>query len=702
MPREPDNEQAPHIGSSHWYLHHLDTHIKASRRTYLGQLANTIVKPLHTTPIPPTNNTWSSYDKQLFFAALSRHSRHRPDLIASDVGKSEAEIQWYLDLLETSRETHESKDRAANKRGLKRNEYWREGVAPAAREVSDEWVSKEEQLATEVIAIIEQREREEDKVFQKKRKRKARSDLIREAGIPRDTKPSERKRIIKSWPGIEEMEKRWEAQEWLDSIRVDKLSELDHLISKFWLEDCEQEVTQSTTPPLIESSSDNERSSAGPSSGLHATARGSREERIARDLRNLSAIQAIPKKRRTPEQRQLLSQILNRQQCRERYRTKRLLAKGMTKAEVRAAGGADMIFAKKNHSDLPKEMSENSHETDSSDRRSKLPEVMDCLKSHGLDIFVYDSMSRFLELDGQPNLSITLSTVQGLYTGLLNFLKPLVLNSIVIAEQSAAVQVSQSSDGAKDDDGFAVTSVHVQQALALRCANAFPFQNKTISITDDHGSNEGVAEDGEQRRSPKGTDKAISAAEYGSEYWGNLSRELFPPNGLSWRALTSFHNRHSTALDPNSLSAATATSDSEPESDAEDEEDAMLHDLLHKVDMEHDRLYEDSLWEALNSNDVEYEPDDMNESWNGHNEKRSEVEQEYIGLYRRIREDRRKRKNAAWRRARYPSSQGERHTSEKSRNVISEAFIHDDINEGLEEGSSEVEDEETDPSEEDE
>lgn len=76
---------------------------------------------------------------------------------------------------------------------------------------------------------------------------------------------------------------------------------------------------------------------------------------------------------------------------------------------------------------------------------------------------------------------------------------------------------------------------------------------------------------------------------------------------------------------------------------------------------------------------------------------------EYIGLHRRIREDRRKRKNAAWRRARYPSSQGEeRHTSEKSRNAISEAFIHDDINEGLEEGSNEVEDEETDLSEEDE
>lgn len=316
--------------------------------------------------------------------------------MASDVGKSEAEVQWYLDLLETSRETHESKDRAANKRGLKRNEYWREGVAPAAREVSDAWVSKEEELATEAIAIIEQREREEDKVFQKKRKRKARSDLIQEAGIPRDTKPSEKKRIIESWPGIEEMEKRWEAQEWLESIGVDKLSELDHLISKFWLEDYEQEVNQSTTPPLIEPSSDDEHSSGGPSSGLHAPARDSREERIAHDLRNLSVIQTIPKKRRTLEQRQLLAQILNRQQCRERYRTKRLLAKGMTKTEVRAAGGADMIFAKKNHSDLPKEMSE-THETGSSDRRSKRPEVIDCLKSYGLDIFVYDSMSRFLE-----------------------------------------------------------------------------------------------------------------------------------------------------------------------------------------------------------------------------------------------------------------------------------------------------------------
>lgn len=309
-----------------------------------------------------------------------------------------AEVQWYLDLLETSRKIHESKERVVKKRGLERNGYWREVVAPAAREVSDEWILKEEKLATEAIAIIEQKEKEEDRVFRKKRKRKARIELNKEVDIPRDTKPGERKRIIESWSGTEEMEKRWEAEEWLESIGVDKLPELDHLIWKFWLDDYKQEVTQSATPPIAKPSSDDEDPSAGPSNGFRAPDRGSREERIARDHRNLSVIQAIPKKRRTSEQRMLLTQILNRQQCRERYRTKRLLEEGMTKAEIHAAGGADVIFAKKSQVDLSTEMSESLRETGISDRqRSKRPEVMDCLKNRGLDIFVYESMSRFLQ-----------------------------------------------------------------------------------------------------------------------------------------------------------------------------------------------------------------------------------------------------------------------------------------------------------------
>lgn len=130
-------------------------------------------------------------------------------------------------------------------------------------------------------------------------------------------------------------------------------------------------------------------------------------------------------------------------------------------------------------------------------------------------------------LDGQTNLSIALSTIQGLYIDLLKFLKPLILNSIVIAEQSAA---QEPSKGVKNDDDFAVTSLHVQQAWTLRCADALPFQNKSVNKTDVHSSPSEAAEDHEQRRSPEGRDKGISIVEYGSEStcWSNLSRELFP------------------------------------------------------------------------------------------------------------------------------------------------------------------------------
>lgn len=75
---------------------------------------------------------------------------------------------------------------------------------------------------------------------------------------------------------------------------------------------------------------------------------------------------------------------------------------------------------------------------------------------------------------------------------------------------------------------------------------------------------------------------------------------------------------------------------------------------------------------------------------------------EYINLHRRTREVRRKRNNVAWRRARYPSSHGERLASKMGKNAISEAFIDDDTEGGLEESSSEVEDEETHTNEEEE
>ncbi|KAL7416951.1 hypothetical protein BDY24DRAFT_325965, partial [Mrakia frigida] len=50
------------------------------------------------------NSKWSSEDKNLFFAALSRHGKSRSDLVAEELRgrKSFLEVTSYLHLLETS------------------------------------------------------------------------------------------------------------------------------------------------------------------------------------------------------------------------------------------------------------------------------------------------------------------------------------------------------------------------------------------------------------------------------------------------------------------------------------------------------------------------------------------------------------------------------------------------------------------------
>jgi hypothetical protein len=90
-------------------------------------------------PLPPSifrpSSHWSSEEKHRFFLGLNRFSRLRPDLIADTVGsKTTAEVCEYLSLLA----------RASHERGpvpkLRKN-------LPAAREVSDDWVSYESTLA---------------------------------------------------------------------------------------------------------------------------------------------------------------------------------------------------------------------------------------------------------------------------------------------------------------------------------------------------------------------------------------------------------------------------------------------------------------------------------------------------------------------------------------------------------------------------
>lgn len=81
---------------------------------------------------------WSTEDVTLFFKALARRSRWRPDLISEDLDgrKTAVQVAAYIDQLE-----HAAKF-APSTGGVETH--------PAAREVSDEWITHEEKFALEL------------------------------------------------------------------------------------------------------------------------------------------------------------------------------------------------------------------------------------------------------------------------------------------------------------------------------------------------------------------------------------------------------------------------------------------------------------------------------------------------------------------------------------------------------------------------
>ena len=139
--------------SDEWYTSQLDNHIAESRRHVVGDIDNpSSIKLARGDTIVPPNTTWTVRDKRLFFASLNRHSTLRPDLVAAEVGKTEGQVCDYLYLLENGSEALKRTDgknqgwrdrRARWEKSLR----WLDGSAPAAREVSDEWVDEEERLS---------------------------------------------------------------------------------------------------------------------------------------------------------------------------------------------------------------------------------------------------------------------------------------------------------------------------------------------------------------------------------------------------------------------------------------------------------------------------------------------------------------------------------------------------------------------------
>jgi hypothetical protein len=100
--------------------------------------------------VPPTGVLWSDQEKQTFFGSLARRSRYRPDLISQDLGgsKSESEVGWLIDSLRLLSEIERTK---RPDRGTEENSVWKQGFAPCAREVSEDWIEREEDLAKGLI-----------------------------------------------------------------------------------------------------------------------------------------------------------------------------------------------------------------------------------------------------------------------------------------------------------------------------------------------------------------------------------------------------------------------------------------------------------------------------------------------------------------------------------------------------------------------
>lgn len=122
-----------------WYQRELNAHTLNAQRHYAG---------LHTKSHAGHDfkrslvgqEAWSGREKAAFFAALSRHSRWRPELISADCGKSEHAVRAYIEQLERGQ-------RAVRRRPTD-DEDSREVV-----EVSQAFVEREEGLASELLAL---------------------------------------------------------------------------------------------------------------------------------------------------------------------------------------------------------------------------------------------------------------------------------------------------------------------------------------------------------------------------------------------------------------------------------------------------------------------------------------------------------------------------------------------------------------------
>ncbi|KAG9004809.1 hypothetical protein FRB94_002058 [Tulasnella sp. JGI-2019a] len=93
----PTNIRPEYVDELQQHIAHIQRHASGSDEGVWGP------DDLPHTVFPP-GTVWTPHEKRLFFHALTRYSRFKPDLIASHIHtKSEVDVSVYLDTLETAR-----------------------------------------------------------------------------------------------------------------------------------------------------------------------------------------------------------------------------------------------------------------------------------------------------------------------------------------------------------------------------------------------------------------------------------------------------------------------------------------------------------------------------------------------------------------------------------------------------------------------
>ncbi|WVN86886.1 uncharacterized protein L203_102060 [Cryptococcus depauperatus CBS 7841] len=643
------NKNSTEKAYSEWYLRHLDSHILTSRRSLSGHIQNTL-QSFQSTYVYPTNAFWNSHEKSAFFAALARHSRYRPDLIALDIGKSESEVVWYFDLLESARIHQDQEPRRRNRKTeLKRSHRFQEGLAPAAREVSASWLKVEEGLANGVAEYIENTSYDNKKRLQKKRKRKEKNDLITRFEDLEGKKGNEKKRALEGRPEIEELEQQWAVQDWLETIGEERFEELDRLLQNVWLDEYQKCLTHSASFFAAVHLEEE-----GTLELTETRAKGDPTGKIARDLQLISVISSIPKKQRTMEQRQLLAKVVNRQRCREQYRTKKLRQEGMTKEEIAESGGADAVFAMRNGTEISTTLSSTMLKKTLGSTYTKVGEKMvyEFAKEHGIDLFNYKTMQRLMKTQGDTTTtSVSLMIIQELYNELMIYLKPLIYNIIIFAEQFLAQTYHSKDKETENNQHFnaVIAPEHVYWALAVSDnLHRMPFDEDMTARTNEEPliaagkKADDKVFNGESEKQSDDTDVNTALSMNHSA----LSDDYrLAPDNLPWTFLP-FTSKSLLADHCASLSSDndnSALSDTYHDTDQEDE---ALDAAQDEVDIQHDRIYEQELQKALEAENEDYEPDDFGNEWWERSEK-SAVERDYITLHVKISNSRQKRRKAA-------------------------------------------------------